>query len=196
MGRKGRRKIEPADKWELLLPLFAWPEQQAYEELRPLVLFHASVTQRARKTGIPECTIYHRIERFEEDGMTSVIATDPAAARAKRRGLEPYIRRMIVELKAEHPKLSNTEISNIVHVRTGRRLGEHTPGRVLAEEVVPLKLPRLFEPYHEGHDVKESRRAVVALDLDGWSAAGKSGWRGWWRRSKRTSAMRVVTTFL
>ena len=36
---------------------------------------------------------------------------------------------MIVELKAEYPKLSNNEIANIVHVRTGRRLGKHTAGR-------------------------------------------------------------------
>ena len=53
---------------------------------------------------------------------------------------------MIVELKAEHPKLNNNEIANIVYVRTRRRLGKHTPGRVLAEEVVSPKLSHPFEP--------------------------------------------------
>jgi putative transposase len=160
MGRGRRRKVQPTEKWHELLPLFEWPEQQAYEELRPLVLFGGSVAERARETGTPERTMYRRVERFEEDGMMSLFATDPAAARARRQGLEPAVRRMIVELKAEHPKLNANEIANIVYVRTGRRLGKHTPGRVLAEEVVPLKLSRLFEPYHETQDVREAREAV------------------------------------
>jgi hypothetical protein len=128
MGRKRRRKVEPTDEWQELLPLFEWPEQRAYEELRPLALFGGSVAERAGQTGTPERTMYRRVERFEKDGMVSLFATDPAAARSTRRGLEPHIRRMIVELKAEHSKLNDNEISNIVYVRTGRRLGKHTPG--------------------------------------------------------------------
>ncbi len=164
MGRRRRRKkVEHTDDWELLLPLFEWPEQQAYEELRPLVLFGDSVAERARETGTPERTMYRRIERFEKDGMLSLFGTDPATARARRQGLEPAIRRMIVELKAEHPRLNDNEISNIVYVRTGRRLGKHTAGRVLAEEVVPLKLSRLFEPYHDAEDRREGREAAIWL---------------------------------
>lgn len=68
MGRRGRRKTQPTDDWQELLPLFEWPEQEAYEVLRPLVLFGGSVTERARETGIPERTLYRRAERFEEDG--------------------------------------------------------------------------------------------------------------------------------
>jgi putative transposase len=169
-------------------PAFSWPEQRAYEEIRPLVLFGGSVPERAKETGTPERTMYRRVERFETDGMLSLFATDPATARARRRGLEPAIRRMIVELKAEHPKLNNNEIANIVYVRTGRRLGKHTPGRVLAEEVVPLKLSRLFEPYHETEDVREARKAVVALHLDGWSVKSISSYL----KVSRTTVYRVL----
>jgi putative transposase len=171
-----------------VLPLFSWPEQRNYEELRPLVLFGTSVAERARETGIAERTLYRRVERFERDGMMSLFATDPAAARARRQGLEPVIRRMIVELKAEHPKLNANEIANIVYVRTGRRLGKHTPGRVLAEEVVPLKLSRLFDPYHEAKDPREARRAVVALHLDGWTVKAIASYM----RVSRTTVYRVL----
>jgi putative transposase len=188
MGRGRRRKAQPTDEWQELLPLFEWPEQQAYEELRPLVLFGSSVAERARETGTPERTMYRRVERFDEDGMMSLFATDPAAARARRRGLEPAIRRMIVALKAEHPKLNANEIANIVYVRTGRRLGKHTPGRVLAEEVVPLKLSRLFEPYHETADVREAREAVVTLHLDGWSVKAIASYM----RVSRTTVYRIL----
>jgi hypothetical protein len=61
--------------------------------------------------------MYRRVKRFEQDGMASLLGTDPAAAaaaRARRRGLQPTIRRMIVDLKAELPKLNHNEISNIV----------------------------------------------------------------------------------
>src|SRR5215210_2540639 len=192
MGRGKRRKIEPTDEWDLLLPLFEWPEQQAYEELRPVALFGESVAERARETGVPERMMYRRIERFEKDGMLSLFATDPATARARRQGLEPYIRRMIVELKAEHPKLNNNEISNIVYVCTGRRLGKHTPARVLADEVVPLKLSRLFEPYHETEDSRDRRDAVVALHLDGWSTKAVASYLG---ISKKT-VYRVIGRWL
>jgi AraC-like DNA-binding protein len=120
--------------------------------------------------------------------MMSLFATDPAAARARRQGLEPVIRRMIVELKAEHPKLNANEIANIVYVRTGRRLGKHTPGRVLAEEVVPLKLSRLFDPYHEAKDAREARQAVVALHLDGWSVKAIASYM----RVSRTTVYRIL----
>lgn len=169
MGPRRRRKVEHTDDWQELLPLFDWPEQEAYEELRPLVLFGDSVAERAGETGTPERTMYRRMERFEKDGMASLFGSDPATHRARRRGLEPAIRRMIVELKAEHPKLNNNEIKNIVYARTGRRLGKHTAARVISEEVVPLKLSRLFEPYHEAASRREAREAVLALHLDGWS---------------------------
>ena len=188
MGRGKHRKAQPTDEWQELLPLFSWPEQRNYEELRPLVLFGASVAERARETGTAERTLYRRVERFERDGMMSLFASDPATDRAKRRGLEPAIRHMIVELKAEHPKLNANEIANIVYVRTGRRLGKHTPGRVLAEEVVPLKLSRLFDPYHETKDVREAREAVVALHLDGWSVKAIASYM----RVSRTTVYRVL----
>lgn len=169
MGSRRRRKVEHTDDWQELLSLFDWPEQEAYEELRPLVLFGDSVAERSGVTGTPERTMYRRMERFEAEGMASLFGPAPATHRAKRRGLEPAVRRMIVELKAEHPKLNNNEIKNIVYVRTGRRLGKHTAARVLSEEVVPLKLSRLFEPYHESPSRREAREAVVTLHLDGWS---------------------------
>jgi putative transposase len=98
MSGRRRRRVEHTDDWQELLPLFDWPEQEAYEELRPLVLFGDAVAERAAETGTPERTMYRRMERFERDGMASLFGSDPATHRAKRRGLEPAIRRMIVEL--------------------------------------------------------------------------------------------------
>jgi len=43
MGGRGRRsRVEPTDEWEQVALLCRWPEQLAYEEIRPLTLFGAS----------------------------------------------------------------------------------------------------------------------------------------------------------
>ena len=181
---KPRERIEPTNDWDQLVLLFEWPEQREYEELRPLVLFGSSVAERSRETGTPERTMYRKIERFERDGPRGLFSTEDA----KRQVLQPAIRRMIVDLKAEHPALNNNEIINIVYVRTGRRLGKHTPARVLAEEIVPLKLSRLFESYHEVADVRQAREAVVSLHLDGWSVKAIASYL----KVSRTTVYRVL----
>jgi hypothetical protein len=163
MGR--RERIVPTHEWDQLVLLFEWPEQEEYELIRQSVLFGTSVAERSEETGVPERTIYLKIERFENEGPRGLYSAESA----KRRLLPQTIRKIIVDLKAEHPPLNNNEIKNIAYVRTGRRLGDHTVARVLKEEVVPLKLSRLFEPYHEIEYSRERRWAVVALHLDSWS---------------------------
>jgi len=47
MGTNRRERARPTHEWGLLLPLFEWPEQERYEEIRPLVLFDVAVAERA-----------------------------------------------------------------------------------------------------------------------------------------------------
>jgi hypothetical protein len=56
--RRRRRRVEPTDKWERLLRLFEWPEQEGYEVIRPLVLFGSSVAKPAREVDTSERTLY------------------------------------------------------------------------------------------------------------------------------------------
>ncbi len=51
MGTDRRQRVRPTHEWELLVPLFEWPEQKRYEEIRPLVLFDVSVAERAQEVG-------------------------------------------------------------------------------------------------------------------------------------------------
>jgi hypothetical protein len=51
MGRGKLGNVEPTHGWQLLLPLFGWPEQERYEEIRPLVLFDVPVAERAQEVG-------------------------------------------------------------------------------------------------------------------------------------------------
>ena len=165
-ARRRRRRVEPTEEWEGLLSLFEWPEQENYEVIRPLVLFGSSVTGRAKETGVSERSLYRRVDRFETEGMESLFDSE----KAKRRRLPPAMRRFIVELKAEHPRLNTSEMANIVYVRFGRRPDARTIGRVLDEYPLPLKILKRFSPYHETPEPKERRMAIVKLHAEGWSA--------------------------
>ena len=86
-GRR-RRRVEPTQEWEQLKLLCRWPEQSAYEEIRPLVLFGLPVAERAEETGSSERTLYRRISRFESEGVDSLFAAEGQ----KRRALPPVMR--------------------------------------------------------------------------------------------------------
>jgi hypothetical protein len=152
------RRREPTDDWNQLVLLFEWPEQKEYEEIRSLVLFGGSVADRSRETGTPERTMYRKVERFEKDGPRGLFSTEGA----KRQVLPPAIRRMIVDLKAEHPTLNNNEIGNIVYARTGRRLGK----------AYPCQDPR------RGVRASEALAFVRALPQDGGREGGSRGGGG------------------
>jgi len=174
MGRSKRGGVEPTHDWRLLVPLFEWPEQERYEEIRPLVLFDASVAERAEEVGTSKSTLYRRLDRFAEEGMESLFD----APAAKRRSLPPAVRRLIVDLKAEYPAFNLNEIANVVGAAFGRKPDVRSVGRVLSEEPVPLKIVRNYPPYHEGEDPREARATVVALRPDGWSVKAIAGYLG------------------
>ena len=184
----GRRRIgraETTDDWEQLKLLATWPEQARYELIRPIMLFDLSPAQRARETGeASERTLYRRAARFDAEGMESLFD----APAVKRRRLPPSLRRLIVDLKAEHPALSLGEIANVCYIRSGRRPSKSTVKRVLREEPTPLRILRRFEPYHEIGDPKERRAAVVALHSEGWAPRSIAGYL----RAHRSTVYRIL----
>jgi putative transposase len=152
-GRRRRRRIEPNEDWEQLALLCRWPEQLAYEEIRPLTLFGRSVA------------------RFEE-GMESLFGAEAA----RRRRLPPAMRRLVVDLKAEYPGFNPNEIANAAYVRFGRRPDRKTVRKVLEDEPIPLRFVRRFPPYKEVDDPRERRLAIVTLHSEGWSAKAIAGY--------------------
>lgn len=160
-----RSAVEPTEDWERIRRLAAFPEQRAYEELRPVVLFGRPPAERAAETGTPERTLYRRAARFDAEGLASLFA--PPKVEKHRRLPEP-IRRHIHELKAEHPAFHANEIAAICAVRFGRRPSPHTVKRLLAEGPPPVRAARRFPPYRELTDPAAARLAVVKLHSEGW----------------------------
>jgi len=188
--RKRRRRIAPTEKlrWEQLELLCAWDEQIEYERIRPLVLFGEPAAERALETGTSKRTLQRRVSGFEREGMESLFGSSPA----KRRVLPASLRRLVLDLKAEHPALNNNEISNICYVFSGRRPDVRTVGNVLDEEPLPLRVFRRFDPYHESPDAKDRRKAVVALHYEGWTDKSIAGYL----KVDRSTVHRVVRRWI
>ncbi len=178
MSARKREGVRPTHEWELLLPLFEWPEQERYEEIRPLMLFDASVAERAAEVGTSASTLYRRLDRFAEEGMGSVFDAPAAKRRRRRRRLPPAIRRLIVDLKAEYPRFNLNEIANVLRAAFSRKPDVRSVQRVLDEEPMPLKMVRKYPPYHETEDPREGRVAIVELRLSGWSVKAIAGYLG------------------
>jgi len=106
-SRPLRRRVEPTADWEQIAFLCAWPEQREYELIRPLVLFGGPADGRAQETGASSGrTLRRKVVLFEAEGMESLFGSETA----KRRRLPPAVRRLIVDLKAEHPGFNPNEI--------------------------------------------------------------------------------------
>ncbi len=174
MGKSKRGHVRPTHEWETLLPLFEWPEQERYEEIRPLVLFDVPVAERAAEVGLSESTLYRRLDRFGAEGMESLFGSE----HARRKRLPPAVRRLIVDLKAEHPAFNLNEIANVVRAVFGRKPDVRSVARVLEEEPLPLKIVRSYPLYHETEDPGEGRAAMVELRLSGWSAKAIASYLG------------------
>lgn len=159
-----RPRVAPTDDWQQLQLLASFPEQRAYELLRPVVLFGRPPGERARETGIAERTIYRRAARFDTEGMASLF---PPPKVEKHRRLPARVVQAIRDLKAEYPAFRAHEIAAICQVRFDHRPSPHTVKRLLAEDP-PVRTGRRFPPYHEIADPAEARLAIIRLHSEGW----------------------------
>src|SRR5438034_10898587 len=147
MPRSRRERRERTYDWQKIQQYTLWPEQQAYELLRPVVLFNESAAERARETNSAERTLQRKAEQFEQHGMASLFPTEPASPSDTSRSLPPDMRQLIVDLKTEHPAFRPHEIATICYVRFGRKPSHHSVQRVLADGPKPSRTSRRFPPY-------------------------------------------------
>jgi putative transposase len=171
-----RPQHEPTDDWQQLRLLVTSPEQEAYEVIRPIVLFGRPTATRAQETGVPERTLRRQVAHFTRTGMRSLFEPEDAPTAVDRRRLPVGIRQVIVGLKAEYPSFGPFEIARICGHRFDRAVSYHTVQEVLASEPLPLHPPRRFSRYRDIPDPARRRAAIVALYEEGWSAKAIAGY--------------------
>jgi putative transposase len=191
---KRKRKLrEHTEDWQTIQQYTLWPEQTAYELLRPIVLFGDPAIQRAKETEEPRNTLERKADAFDEQGMVSLFASKPRKqAEATARNLPPDMRQLIVDLRMELPTMSLREIAEICAVRFNRKPSHHTVQLVLATGPPPSIQARRYHPWEMIPDPAERRLAVIRLHAEGWSVSSIAEYLDTSRQTVYTTLKRWV----
>jgi transposase len=168
-GLKRERRAR-TDEWGSIQQWTLWPEQELYEQIRPLVLFHETAGERAREIDVPQRTLSRKADEFERDGMQSLFSSgEQGGARETGKSLPEEVRQLIVDLHAELPTMSWREIAEVCYIRYGRR-PDHKSVKHIATSSPPSSLQaRRYQPWHQIPDPAERKLAVIRLHSEGWS---------------------------
>ena len=102
-----RNRRERTEEWASIKQWTLWPEQELYEQIRPLILFHETAGERAKEIDVPQRTLARKADEFERYGMQSLFSSgEQGGERATSKTLPAEIRQLIVDLHAELPTMS------------------------------------------------------------------------------------------
>src|SRR5258708_16213507 len=88
--------------WHTLRQQCLWPEQRAYELVRPIVLFGDTPAERAEQTGAVERTLRRQADRLEAEGMVSLFHPTLTQQQDDHRSLPAPMRQAIVDLRDDY----------------------------------------------------------------------------------------------
>ncbi len=165
-----RNRRERTDEWASIKQWSLWPEQELYEAIRPLVLYHETAGERAKEIDVPQRTLARKADEFERYGMQSLFASEEqGGARETSKSLPPEMRQLIVDLHFELPTMSWREIAEICYIRYGRKPDHKNVKRIATSGQKPSLSTRRYQPWHLLPDPAERKLAAVRLHADGWS---------------------------
>src|SRR6266567_829419 len=165
-----RIRRERTEEWASIKQWTLWPEQELYEAIRPLVLFHETAGERAKEIDIPQRTLARKADEFEQYGMQSLFPSgEQGGARESGLTLPGEIRQLIVDLHYELPSMSWREIAEVCYIRHGRRPHHKHVKRIATAGPPPSLQARRYQPWHQIPDPAERKLAVIRLHSEGWS---------------------------
>jgi hypothetical protein len=150
-----RVRIPASAEWDTLPLHLLWPEQQAYERIRPVVVVGLPPAERALQTGAAAHPVARRSDLFEASGFAGLRCAEATSHR-----VPAGIRDALLLLTGAYPARNPHERVTIAAVRFGRRLSDHTVQRLLATGPVPTAPARRFLSYHQLHSGTERRLAI------------------------------------
>jgi len=168
-GPKRERRAR-TDEWARIQQWTLWPEQELYEQIRPMLLFGETAGERAKEIDVPQRTLSRKVDEFERYGMQSLFSSgEQGGERATSKTLPPEIRQLIVDLHIALPTMSWREIAEVCYIRYGRR-PDHKSVKHIATSSPPSSLQaKRYQPWHQIPDPAERKLAVIRLHSEGWS---------------------------
>src|SRR5690348_10524793 len=168
-----RVRRERTQEWASIKQWTLWPEQELYEQIRPLILFHETAGEQAKEIDVPQRTLARKADTFERYGMASLFPSrEQGGARAASTALPPEIRQFIVELHTEVPTMSWREIAEVCYIRYARRPDHKSVKHIATSNPPSSPKPRRYQPWHLIADPAERKMAVIWLHSEGVTNIG------------------------
>lgn len=165
-----RARHERTEEWAQIKQWTLWEEQELYEAIRPLILFHETAGERAKETDVPRRTLAQKADEFEQYGMQSLFPSgEQGGARETSKTLPEEIRQLIVDLYAEMPTMSWREMAEVCYIRHGRKPDHKSVKHIATSGPPPSLQARRYKPWHQISDPAERKLAVIRLHAEGWS---------------------------
>ncbi len=174
---KSKKHRSPSPEWKNLEAQCLWPEQIAYEIIRPCQLEKQSITQRAVEVGLHPRTIARKLERFQQLGLPGLVPDSPDDTVDHRR-LPLEVREEILRLKAEYPAFIAHEIAVICAIRFQRASDTRVVQHVLNTYPSPTQPERRFPRASEEEDSEQRRHNIIQLHFEGWTVKSIAGYLG------------------
>jgi hypothetical protein len=147
-----------------------WPEQELYEQIRPILLFGETAGERAKEIDVPGRTLSRKADEFERYGMGSLFSSEEQGGeRASFKTLPAEIRQLIVDLHAQASFMSWREIAEVCSIRYGRRPDHKSVKHIATSQHLSSPQVRRYQPWHLIPDPAERKLAVIQLHSEGWS---------------------------
>jgi len=170
MPEPKRVRRKHTEEWASIKQWTLWPEQELYEQIRPIVLFGQTPGERAKEINAAQRTLSHKADEFEQDGMQSLFSSgEQGGERETSKTLTAEIRQLIVDLHADLPTMSWREIAEICFIRYDRKPSHHSIKHIATAGPPPSLATRRYQPWHLIADPAERKLAVVRLHSEGWS---------------------------
>ena len=173
MPKRKRVQREHTEDWQTIQQYTLWPEQTAYELLRPVVLFGDPAIKRAEETGEPRTSLERKADAFDEQGMVSFFASRPRKQpQETARSLPPDMRQLMLTIcawKCRPCPSAKLQKSAILVFSGGPRIIRSR--LCLASGPPPSIQMRRFPPFDDTPDPAQRRHNIVQLHAEGWSVA-------------------------
>ncbi len=144
------------------------PIQHEYEVIRTVVLFAATLAQRAAETGLDRATVGEKARRFIEQGMFGLVDQRATTAGRKPHPFPERIAGYLLYAKQLCPTVHDRELVRIVRRKFGYQTNHHTVKAFLERHPIPVQLPLPLTRFHQFDDAYRARWAVVRMYYEGW----------------------------
>ncbi len=170
MPEPKRVRREHTEEWASIKQWMLWPEQELYEQIRPIILYGQTAGERAKEINAAQRTLSRKADEFERYGMQSLFPSqEPREQGETSRTLPREMRQLISDLHAELPTMSWREIAEVCYIRYGRKPSHNSVKHVIATGPPPSLTARRYQPWHLIPDPAERKLAVIRLHSEGWS---------------------------